>query len=265
VPDVYQAVARARDAGFNNISLDFMFGLPHQRAQDWENTLEQALALEPQHLSLYSLIIEENTPLHHWVQIGRVDAPDDDMAAELYEMAMARMAAAGYTHYEVSNWARQLPADAKQADEGALPALASQHNLVYWRNGEYLGIGPGAHSHLRLLDETGAPQSQRWGNRKPVPSYVNRILQGRPLHEFQESLPAAVAMGETMMLGLRLIRHGVPFAHFRHLHNRDLRVMYEAEIAQLAAQGLVEITQQRIRLTDRGLLLGNQVFERFIA
>src|SRR4051812_8743224 len=106
VSDVYRAYSAARAAGFTNINLDFIFGLPHQAMDDWENTLDQALQLAPEHLSLYSLIVEPNTPLHHWVQVGQVDAPDDDLAADLYELAMGKLAEAGYVQYEVSNWAR---------------------------------------------------------------------------------------------------------------------------------------------------------------
>jgi oxygen-independent coproporphyrinogen-3 oxidase len=275
VEDVDLAFATARAAGFENINLDFIFGLPHQDPAKWAATLDKALALGPEHLSLYSLIVEPNTPLNHWVETGKTDAPDDDLAAELYEMAMARLHDAGYVHYEVSNWAK---GGGERAAEN--PALGSRHNLLYWHNGEYLGIGPGAHSHLRLvLDDSarddsardhGVPDdsrvvSHRWSNRKPVPGYVKRMLGGQAVMDMEETLPPRTSMGETMMLGLRLVREGVTFARFAALYDVDLRVVFAAEIARLQAQGLIVLDEERIRLTERGLLVGNQVFAEFLA
>ena len=255
VDDVHRAVESARATGFDNLNLDFIFGLPGQRIAEWEATIAEALALRPEHLSLYSLIVEENTPLFAWVESGRVQPPDEDMAADLYEIALARLADAGFAQYEVSNWARALPGD----QTAILPQRASRHNLVYWQNGEYLGIGPGAHSHLRSEGT-----SRRWGNRKPVAGYVNRIRRGDTVEDFHETPEPHTAMGETMMLGLRLVRHGVPFSHFAQLHGADLRTVYAPVIAELLEQGLVELDTQRIRLSERGLLLGNQVFARFL-
>ncbi|RME57127.1 MAG: radical SAM family heme chaperone HemW, partial [Caldilineae bacterium] len=134
VEDVYAAYTAARAAGFDNINLDFIFGLPEQPPENWAATLEEALALAPEHLSLYSLIVEPNTPLHHWVEGGRVPSPDEDEAAAHYEWAMERLGRAGYVHYEVSNWARD------EIGQGRTPHRACRHNLIYWRNGAYLGV-----------------------------------------------------------------------------------------------------------------------------
>ncbi|MDQ3249171.1 MAG: radical SAM family heme chaperone HemW, partial [Chloroflexota bacterium] len=191
VDDVLQAFSAARAAGFANINLDFIFGLPEQQLTHWQATLAQALALAPEHLSLYSLIVEPNTPLHHWVKSGKVGAPDEDQAAELYEFALQRLAEAGYRQYEVSNWAKS----SAEAESKVMPALASQHNLLYWRNQEYLGIGPGAHSHLRQPDATGGLIGKRWGNRKPVAGYVKRISGGKSVVEFCETGEPAMSMG----------------------------------------------------------------------
>ena len=205
VDDVMRAWEKARDAGFDNINLDFIFGLPGQSMESWQSTLDQALSMAPEHLSLYSLIVEENTPLHHWVEIGQVAAPDDDEAAAHYETAMECLGAAGYQQYEVSNWARtQRSASGHRLDAEAgsalMPDLACRHNLIYWRNQEYLGIGPGAHSHLRqaTLDRqmTGELWSERrWGNRKPVAGYVNRIRSGKPVEAFAENHRGGVEHG----------------------------------------------------------------------
>ncbi len=256
VADVYRAYEAARAAGFEDINLDFMFGLPGQTPQAWSQTLDEALALAPEHLSLYSLIVEPNTPLHRWVQVGNVDAPDEDVAAEHYEIAMQQLGEAGYHHYEVSNWARQ-------------PDLASRHNLLYWRNEEYLGIGPGAHSHLRQRsgqrnEEGGASVDRRFSNHKPVAGYIRRIRETGAAVDFEETLDAATAMGETMMLGLRLIGEGVAYERFAALHGADLRVVYAEELEQLAEWKLVERLPTRVRLTPRGLMIANGVLARFL-
>ncbi len=215
VEDVYTAYASARQAGFANINLDFIFGLPGQQEADWQATLDQALALAPEHLSLYSLIVEPETPLFHWVESGRSAAPDEDMAATLYEMALAQLDAAGYLHYEVSNWARRTAHDRRCA-HGETPHLACQHNLIYWRNAEYLGIGPGAHSHLRVCEPAGIVE-RRWGNRKPVAGYNRRVQGGARLEEFIEEIPPRLAMAESMVVGLRLVREGVRLDRFRRV------------------------------------------------
>jgi oxygen-independent coproporphyrinogen-3 oxidase len=243
VEDVYEAYAAARQAGFTNINLDFIFGLPEQSPTAWQETLTQVVALAPEHVSLYSLIVEPNTPLFQWVKSGRVPAPDEDLAAQLYEMTLEQLAQAGYLHYEVSNWAR--------------------HNLVYWRNGDYLGIGPGAHSHLRSQGPAGLVE-RRWGNRRPVPSYVRRVHRRETLTEFVEEISPRLAMGESMMVGLRLVREGVPHRRFEQLHGVAATAVFAQELALLEAAGLLYVDNERVRLTPHGLLMGNQVFMQFL-
>jgi oxygen-independent coproporphyrinogen-3 oxidase len=257
VADVHNAFAAARAAGFDNINLDFIFGLPHQAPDDWENTLDQALQLAPEHLSLYSLIVEPDTPLYRWVQRGQVEAPDDDLAADLYELAIARLADAGYLQYEVSNWAR--------GDGGSeTPAYACRHNLIYWRNDDYLGVGPGAHSHLHTPPQQSGASERRWGNRKPVPGYIKRIRAGEPVEEFDEEIEPRLAMGETMMLGLRLLHEGVPRSRFAARHGRAVDDVFAEELRQLAERNLLTWDEHRVRLTPEGLLLGNRVFGAFL-
>ena len=283
-----------------------MFGLPRQSAQAWDDTLDKALELAPRHLSLYSLIVEPDTPLAHWVQTGQTAAPDDDSAAALYETAMARLRTAGYAQYEVSNWAR-----------GA--EFACRHNLIYWRNQEWVGVGPGAHSHLRyplsarIQDELPqdfsdaarfdlrqvrkrlrSPQVEpehlrnrsarecagndssktessnpgqaavRWSNCKGVQGYIKRIKSGATPVDFHEELSTAVSMGETMMLGLRLVQEGTPFARFEATHGQPMRAVFGPKLDRLQDAGLLESNEERVRLTSRGLLLGNRVFSEFI-
>jgi oxygen-independent coproporphyrinogen-3 oxidase len=304
--DVYRAYDAARAVGFENINLDFIFGLPHQEPGSWEDTLARALALGPEHLSLYSLIVEPDTPLQHWVQMGKVDEPDDDLAADLYETAMAKLAAAGYVQYEVSNWARGAAAQNSRTQDdraqsaaaddvkddcspGAVtPAYACRHNLIYWRNDDYLGVGPGAHSHLRQAtkvgisaatvnssqnstpsvaqngDQNGSAGERRWGNRKPVGGYIKRIRQGESVEEFSEEIDAPLAMGETMMLGLRLLREGVPYGRFAARHGLAVQEAFGPELHKLRAQALLTWDEDRVRLTPEGLLLGNRVFAEFL-
>lgn len=263
VEDVYLAFDAARKAGFENINLDFIFGLPSQSPEQWQDTLSRAMALAPEHLSLYSLIVEPETPLYHWVQTGQAPEPDDDDAAVLYEMAQAAMAGAGYIHYEVSNWARG-GGDGAVSAGALLPAKACRHNLIYWRNADYLGIGPGAHSHLRVRDGQGGWLEQRWGNRKPVPGYVKRLEAGAAVAAFEERIDARLAMGETMMLGLRLVREGVAHDRFAALHGQALSQVFAGELAELQARRLVAVDLERVVLTAQGLMLGNRVFAAFL-
>jgi oxygen-independent coproporphyrinogen-3 oxidase len=271
VADVHRAYTAARAAGFTNINLDFIFGLPHQAMDDWENTLDQALQLAPEHLSLYSLIVEPNTPLNRWVQVGQVDAPDDDLAADLYELAMAKLAEAGYVQYEVSNWARGdgCPVKSQLWQDVETPGYACRHNLIYWRNDDYLGVGPGAHSHLHSTAQISTVPAnkaceRRWGNRKPVPGYVKRIRTGALVEEFSEDIDPRLAMGETMMLGLRLLREGVQRDRFAVRHGMAVDEVFGTELRQLRERDLLAWDEHRIRLTPAGLLLGNRVFAAFL-
>ncbi len=264
--DVVRAFRAARAAGFENINLDFIFGLPEQAPEDWADTLDQALALAPEHLSLYSLMVEPHTPLFHWVQRGRVSPPDDDRAAWLYEMALDRLEGAGYIQYEISNWARTHQA---QGDPAAQPTYACRHNLHYWRNEEYLGVGAGACGHLcrgapPLAWRPEALHGIRWENHRPVAGYIRRIQDRGHAVRTQDPISPAMAMAESMMLGLRLVREGVSRERFARRHSRGLDQVYGAPIAELEQEGLVEWVGDCLRLTRRGLLLGNRVAMAFL-
>ncbi len=238
----------ARAAGFDDINLDFMFGLPGQQPATWTRTLTHALALAPEHLSLYSLIVEEGTPLADWVRRGVVTEPDDDLAADLYLQAMETLAAHGLSQYEISNWSR--------------PGRECRHNLVYWRNEPYLGFGAGAHSFDLDPLESGA--GRRWWNVRPVPAYIKRIQAGQSASSGEETIAPRLAMGETMMVGLRLVQEGVTEARFNSRFGVSLAEAFGETIAELVADGLLECLPDRIRLTERGRLLGNQVFAAFL-
>ena len=249
----------ARAAGFANINLDFIFGLPGQDPATWTRTLTRAISLAPEHLSLYSLTVEPGTPLFDQARRGAIAEPDDDLAADLYALACDALAAGGYAQYEISNWAR--------TDEGRMTkdenttfvlrpsSFVCRHNLVYWRNEPYLGFGAGAHSFA---------EERRWWNVKPVPEYIGRIADGRSPEREGEIIDRRLAMGETMMLGLRLVQEGVADNRFRARFGVGLDETFAAEIAGLVRRGLLECLPDRVRLTPEGRLLGNQVFAEFL-
>ncbi len=241
-----RAFDRARAAGFDNVSIDLMFGLPGQTLAHWEATLEQALILQPDHLSLYHLTIEPETPYATWIAAGRLTVPDDDAAADMYEAAIDRLGAAGYDHYEISNWARR----------NAGRDYRGQHNLRYWRNQPYLGVGAGAHSSFA---------DHRYATIRAPRAYVARALAGASTvdPDTVEAIGPALAMGETMLLGLRLAE-GIDVATFRARFGRSPRDVYPTILDELVGAGLLLVEPDRIRLTPRGRFLGNEVFWRFL-
>ncbi|MCL2736976.1 MAG: radical SAM family heme chaperone HemW [Propionibacteriaceae bacterium] len=177
---VAQAVAWARSAGFDNLSLDLIYGTPGESLAEWETTLDAALALAPEHVSAYSLIVEDGTPLSRRMAAGELPCPDDDDLADKYLMADATLAAAGLGWYEVSNW--------------ALPGRECRHNMAYWRSTPWWGIGAGAHSFH---------DGVRWWNHRRPATYIAHVAQGSPV-EGSERLSADQARVEAVMLGLRL-------------------------------------------------------------
>lgn len=247
--DVERAFQAARAAGFDNINLDFMYALPGQSLESWATTLERALALAPDHLSLYSLIVEEHTPLHRWVSEGAVTPPDEDVAADMYEHARGRLRTAGYTHYEISNWAR--------------PGHDCAHNLTYWRNLPYLGLGAGAHSWYggrRFMEAKSLREYTARVNAAvaPVGEHAAVTLPAAAIVE-EEIISRELEMAETVMLGLRLTE-GVAAADFERRYSQSLESVFAERLRDVRAAGLVETVDGRLRLTEQGTLLGNEVF-----
>lgn len=248
--EAVRTVAAARHAGLDNVNLDLIYGLPGQRLAHWQATLEQALALAPEHLSLYGLSLEEGTPLAQRVAEGLLPEPDADEAADMYTWAGERLAAAGYLQYELSNWARRSPGD----DERDYPALACRHNLLYWHNARYLGLGSAAAS----FD----------GERRTVAvahplAYLAALDAGRSVVDSEETLSPAERLDETVMLGLRLTR-GVDWDALTARFGVDARAEYAEAIAAQQALGLLAVDERGMRLTPRGRLLGNRVFAAFL-
>jgi oxygen-independent coproporphyrinogen-3 oxidase len=251
---VIQAVDWAREADFQNINLDLIFGIPGQDLSSWQNTLEQALSLQPEHLSLYSLTIENGTILNHRINAGIIPPPDDDLAADMYEWASLRLEQAGYHHYEISNWAKT------DADKGLMVCL---HNMQYWRNLPYIGLGAGAHAFIA---------GYRLANISSIEGYIQAIQADiqiglsfpiSPATESKTLITAKDEMQETMMVGLRLLEEGVWLAGFQQRFGVSIQQVFGREINALENQGLLDVSD-RVRLTPRGILLGNVVFREFV-
>lgn len=255
VAEARQAYRAARRAGFENVNLDLIYGLPGQPLAAWQRTLTEAIALRPEHLSLYALTLEEGTPLAADVARGRLPAPDPDLAADMYLWAGEALAAAGYQHYEISNW--------------ALPGYRCRHNLVYWHNQPYLGLGAGAHSCLGGFRFAAIRDPRRYirevtaAGAKPTANGLSGFLARLPHLESVVQAAPARAMAETAILGLRLVE-GMSLAAFRRRFGVGLLSAYGPAVAELTAAGLLERTNGRLRLTPKGCLLGNEVFVRFL-
>ncbi|MBI5303580.1 MAG: radical SAM family heme chaperone HemW [Chloroflexi bacterium] len=267
VADAFAMFDHARRAGFDNLNLDFIYGLPLQTLDDWRATLDRAIALAPEHLSLYALKVEEGTGLEHQIARGKYAKPDDDLAAEMYELAEDVLDAAGYAQYEISNWSLEvgnwkldsrIPTSNLQPPSSNLqqptPNFQSRHNLTYWRNEPYLGFGAGAHSY--------ATGRRYWNVLSPV-EYIARIARGDSAMAEHEIIDRAIEMAETMFLGLRL-NEGVAFETFAQRFGENARDTYGKEMKELREVGLIEIDDVRVRLTRRGRLLSNEVFWRFL-
>ncbi len=255
VYDVLSSIRIAHQVGIHNVNLDLIFGLPWQSLDAWKNTLEQAIVLNPEHLSLYCLTIEPETRLAYWIGKGLFPNQDDDLAADMYIYAMERLENAGYQHYEISNWAKGGQYEAR-------------HNLQYWLNLPYLGFGAGAHSsmgHYRTENiQTINPYIQAINEA----SDVKNIFPNSPANIERIFIDQYVEMQETMMVGLRLVELGVSNAAFQNRFGKVISDVFNNEILEVAALGLVEWVSegndQRLRLTKKGRLLGNQVFMRFV-
>ena len=251
--DVIRAMDWARNAGFDNINLDLIFGLPNQSLEDWQRNVKVALGLKPEHLSLYNLTIEHGTPMEKWVGRGLLPEPRSDEAAEMYLWTMQHLAAQGWRHYEVSNWAR--------ADEYGEP-LACLHNLQYWRNQPYIGLGAGAHGFIGGF---------RVANVLGPEAYINRCLNVErkeyprtPATVTATNIDTYTEMQETMMMGLRLLEEGIGSGGFEQRFGQKLEEVFATELASLVDLNLLEQIDDYWLLTAKGRMLANQVFMQFV-
>jgi len=248
------AYGTAQQAGFENVSLDLIFGLPQQQIESWQQSLEKAIRLEPDHLSLYALTVEENTPLGRAVAANRTWEPDEDTQAEMYEESEEHLEAAGYDHYETSNW--------------AWSGHRCRHNLTYWETRPYLGLGAGAHSYL---------SGSRFANTLLPQDYIELVQASGPAEEGADGLNLSkmpqvtslehqnqqTEMSDMMILGLRLTE-GVSREIFRERFGVGLEERYSQEISDLTRLGLLEIDSKSLRVTKRARLLANEALLRFL-
>ena len=252
--DVINTVKWARIAGFTNISLDLMFGLPEQSLKTWQDTIEFALRLEPTHISLYSLTVEEKTLFAKWLLKGLLPITEEDLTADMYEYVMAFLPKRDFAQYEISNWAKK---------GGDKSDFLCHHNLQYWLNQSYIGIGAGAHSYYN---------HQRWENINTIPGYMEAKKKFGNQKKFfaqinSQELAQKTEMQETMFMGLRLVQQGVSNSEFQERFGKSIPDVFSKEVDELLRIGLMEwagVNNGYLRLTKRGILMGNQVFMRFV-
>ena len=240
--DTRRTLALLHEAGFANVSFDLIAGLPEQTLEAWACNLDEALALRPEHLSLYLLEVHEGTPLAEQIRQGRYAAPDPDLAAEMYRALVERTRDAGYEQYEISNF--------------CLPGRESRHNMKYWTGAPYFGFGCSAHSF--------DGRALRWSNERDTRAYVSLIEEKGNAVVSREELDARDRSAEALFLGLRLLTRGVNLSEHRARFQRDVRADYAEDIARFDEAGLIELEGDVLRLTPTGALLSNEVFAAFI-
>ncbi|HUI67546.1 MAG TPA: radical SAM family heme chaperone HemW [Nitrospirota bacterium] len=232
------AFKTARHAGFQNIGIDLIYGVPGQSQDDWASSVDRVLALEPEHISTYCLSLDEGSQFIREAEAGRLALPDDDVAASMYEFALRALTGAGYRHYEISNF--------------SLSGHECLHNMNYWERGEYLGLGPGAWSFIA---------GERYHAVADVHEYSRRLTAGLSIVEDVETAKNGRAAEETIMLGLRTDK-GVDLKKYEQEFGPEASRHLEACIATLRDSGLVRVRDGRLMLTDRGVLLSNEAFTR---
>ncbi|MDT2829495.1 radical SAM family heme chaperone HemW [Vagococcus carniphilus] len=238
--DVYDTMKIFEAANFDNISIDLIFALPNQTMEDFEDTLNQALSLDLPHYSMYSLILENKTMFYNWARQGRLHLPGIDVEGDMFELAIDKMTKAGRHQYEVSNFAK--------------PGKESQHNLIYWNNEHYYGLGAGASGYLGNI---------RYKNHGPIQHYLKPLEKDELPTITIEELSIENQMEEEMFLGLRKTE-GVSIKKFEQKFNRSLDSVYGKTIQQLIEDKLIKKENDYVSLTSKGLILGNEVFKEFL-
>jgi putative oxygen-independent coproporphyrinogen III oxidase len=237
--DVYRSIENAKKLGFRNLSIDLMFGLPKQTVSIMEETLDAALALDLQHYSIYGLKVEENTLFHTLYNKNQLPLPTEEEEVDMYTLIIRRLKEAGYTQYEISNFAQ--------------PGYDSKHNSMYWRNQFYYGLGAGAHGYM---------SSHRHVNVKGIEPYINSTRAGLPVTERFE-VSQKEAMEDFMMVGLRLLK-GVKGEDFMEQFGVTMESIFKPQLDKLLKMNLLARIEGGYRLSDHGVLLGNEVFGAFI-
>ncbi len=238
--DAARVVGEARKAGFDNISIDLIYGLPGQTIAQWQDTLDKALALNLPHYSGYSLIVEPKTVFYNLMNKGKLPLPGEDIETEMFTMLIEQMESKGRKRYEISNF--------------ATPGHESIHNLLYWENATYAGVGAGAHGYVDGI---------RYSNIGPITKYMEKTALGeRPVQQ-THLVTKTEAMEEEMFLGLRK-SNGVSISLFQEKFGKSLEEVYGETLQSLINDGLVERNDDAIKLTHRGVYRGNDVFQQFL-
>jgi len=228
----------ARIAGFRNIGLDLIYGIPGQTAANWEETLSAAIALKPEHVSAYSLSLDDGSQFKREAEAGGFTMPDDEVSAAMYERTVEALRNACYEQYEISNFSRT--------------GYECRHNMNYWDRGEYLGLGPGAWSFI---------SGTRFANISDTEEYSRRLSNGRSVIDARETIGREPSARETVLLGLRTMK-GLDLFRFKLEFGADLLGRLERNAVPLMDAGLLSFTEGRMRLTDRGILLSNEALAR---
>ncbi len=231
----------ARAAGFANVGVDLIWGLPGQTAAAWEEDLNRVISLYPEHLSLYCLTLEKGTPLHRRWRSGQLALPTEDEEILMYRIALQAAGGAGYEHYEISNWAR--------------PGFQARHNRIYWTGEEYYGAGAGAHSFALR------PEPRRWANVASPAAYVRRWRLGRSPVAAREMLSPRTQAAESLMLGLRMMA-GIDRPSYRRRHTADPLELFSEPLSEALERGWLEKSGRKLRLTEDGILFSNEIFRR---
>mgnify|MGYP001582133471 FL=1 len=247
----YQGILSARDAGFENISIDLMFGIPDETLSDWKSDIKTAIKLKPEHISTYNLTIEKGTLFEKLYSEAKAShyLPDEDKQLEMYEKCIGLLIKSGYEHYEISNFAKK--------------GKKCLHNQIYWRNEEYLGIGAGAYSYI--------DGERRWNIKSPV-EYIKKIQgvkdsRGQGVFNViagRERLEGEGVMGETIMMGLRMLE-GINLKNFKKRFGVELKSIFSDTISQLLKDNLVVFDNGNFKLTHKGLLFYNNVSAEFLS
>lgn len=237
---IYDNISALKEVGFHNISIDLIYALPGQTMEDVKENVAKALALDIPHLSLYSLILEHHTVFMNKMRRGKLNLPTEDLEAEMFDYIIAELEKHGFEHYEISNFTK--------------PNMESRHNLMYWDNDEYYGFGAGASGYVNGV---------RYRNRGPIQHYLKAVREEGHSRLSEEILSKREMMEEEFFLGLRK-KSGVSIPRFEEKFQESFYELYGEAVNELLSDGLVQITDGRLRMTKKGLFLGDSVAEKFI-
>ncbi len=238
--DIFHSFQIAREAGFENINIDIMFGLPGQTCRQFEKTLEELIILHPEHISVYALTIEPDTPFDYLLKRGIIHIPSDEIAHSMYWNAITHLKKNGYEHYEISNF--------------ALPEKRCMHNQIYWKNRDYLGLGASSTSYI---------ENKRYKNISQPDQYIYLLENDLLPVESKEVLPLKEKMAETVILQLRMM-DGLDKQDFIRQFHTPVEALFSQQLESLIRQGLLQASQFHYYLTDRGISLANHVFMEFL-